>query len=83
MKTLLLKIEQARRGRLRRQLLAMAAVMILLLLNLRWVLENTGAMVRMVGDLAPMSSWLITPWGWTASSVLGAVLLLRFRPSRR
>jgi hypothetical protein len=81
---LLLKIERARRARLWRQILAVAAAVILVSLNLRGVLENTAAVVRMVGDLAPISTnWLITPWGWAASLCIGGWLLLHFRPSRR
>jgi len=84
MSRLLLKIERARRARLLRQILAVAAAVILVSLNLRGVLEHTAAVVRMVGDLAPISTtWLITPWGWAASLLIGGWLLLRFRPSRR
>ena len=65
---LLLELEHARRARLWRQILAVAAAVILVSLNLRGVLEHTAAMVRVVGDLAPVSTnWLITPWGWAAS----------------
>jgi hypothetical protein len=81
---LLLKVEQARRTRVWRQILLVAAAVILVALNLRWVLENTATVVRQVGDLAPLSAqFFITPWGWAASLFIGAWLLLRVRPFRR
>ena len=81
---LLLELERARRARLWRQILAVAAAVTLVSLNLRGVLEHTAAMVRVVGDLAPVSTnWLITPWGWAASLLIGGWLLLRLRHSRR
>ena len=61
---LLLRLGRARRARLRRQILIIAAVVIMVSLNLRPVLEMSAAAVRLVGDLSPLSTdWLMTPWG--------------------
>jgi hypothetical protein len=67
---LMAKIDRARRGRLACQILAMGAVLVVAALNLRFVSPVTT-------DL------FLTPWGWAASMLIGAGLLLRFRPSRR
>ena len=82
--TLLRKIERARGARLRRQILVMAAVVIVVSLNMHLVLEQTAAAVRTIDELWPLpSDFLVTPWGWTASLGLGAGLLFHLRPSRR
>jgi hypothetical protein len=82
--SLLHKIERARRARLRRQLLIMAAAVILVSLNMHRVLETCAAAVRAVGELTPRSmDFLITPWGWAASVAFGAGLLTHLRISRR
>jgi hypothetical protein len=81
---LLHKLGRARRARLRRQILIMAAVVIVVSLNMPLVLEKTAAAVRLIGDLTPLSiDWLTTPGGWVASLGIGAGLLFHFRPSRR
>jgi hypothetical protein len=58
---------------------------ILVSLNMHLVLEQTAAAVRAVGELTPplSSDFLTTPWGWTASMLIGAGLLFHLRPSRR
>jgi len=84
MASLLLNIERARRRRMRRQVVAIAAVAVIAALNMRWVLEMTAGAVRFVGDHSPAyTEVLITPWGWAASMLVGAWVVLRFRPSRR
>jgi hypothetical protein len=81
---LMAKIDRARRARLAWQILAIGAVVVVAALNLRFVLVNTAAAIRLIGDLSPASTDLfLTPWGWAASMLIGAGLLLRFRPSRR
>jgi hypothetical protein len=81
---LLLKMERARRARMRRQVLAIAAVAVVVLLNLGPVLEGTAAVVRLVGDIPPaFADLLITPWGWAVSMLVGIAVVLRARPSRR
>ena len=82
---LLRKIERARRARLWRQILIVAAAVILVSLNMHLVVEMTAAAVRAVGQLTPPlpSDFLVTPWGWTVSVTLGAGLLFHLRPSRR
>jgi hypothetical protein len=82
--SLLHKLERMRRARVRRHILIIAALALMVSLNLRPVLEATAAAVRFVGELTPVSTdWLTTPWGWAASVALGAGLLFHFRPSRR
>ncbi|MGC1522954.1 MAG: hypothetical protein WA803_15545 [Steroidobacteraceae bacterium] len=83
--SLLRKLERARRARVRRQVLLVAAAVIVVSLNLHWVLDQCAAAVRAAGELTPPLSadLLTTPWGWAASLGLGAGLLLHFRPSRR
>jgi hypothetical protein len=81
---LLLKMERARRARMRRQVLAIAAVAVVVLPNLGPVLEGTAAVVRLVGDIPPaFADLLITPWGWAVSMLVGIAVVLRARPSRR
>jgi hypothetical protein len=78
------KIERARRARLRRQILAIAAIGVIASLNMRLVLEMTAAAVRFVGDFSPAyTELLITPWGWAVSMLVGIWVVLRTRPSRR
>jgi hypothetical protein len=81
---LLLRIERARRIRLWGQILAIAAAVVIVSLNLRRVLEGTAAAVRFAGDLSPANmELLITPWGWAVSTLIGVWIVLRTRPSRR
>jgi len=81
---LLLRIERARRIRLWGQILAVAAVVLVVSLNLRLVLEGTAAAVRLAGDLSPTNmQWLVTPGGWAVSMLIGVWIVLRTRPSRR
>jgi hypothetical protein len=83
--TLLRKIERARRARLWRQIVIVAAAVIMVSLNVHLVLEWSAAAVRTVGELTPplSSDFLTTPWGWAASLSIGAGLLFHLRPSRR
>jgi hypothetical protein len=84
MANLALKIERARRARLRRQILAIAAVVIIASLNMRLLVEMTAAAVRFVGDFSPAyAEMLVTPWGWVVSMLVGVCVVLRTRPSRR
>ena len=84
MANLLLKIERARRARMWRQILAIAAVAVIVALNMRRVLEATAGAVRFVGDFSPTyTQVLISPWGWAVSMVVGVWVVLRTRPSRR
>lgn len=84
MANLLLNIERARRARMRRRAVAIAAAAVIAALNLRWVLATTAAAVRFVGDHSPTyADMLITPWGWAVSMLVGVWVVLRFRPSRR
>ena len=84
MANLLLKIERARRARMRRQILGIVAVAVVVALNIRPVLEKTAAAVRLVGDISPAyADMLITPWGWAVSMLVGIWVVLRTRPSRR
>jgi hypothetical protein len=81
---LLRKIDHARRLRMWRQILAIVAVLGLVSLNVRLVLEQTAAAVRFVGDFSPAyTNLLITPWGWAASMLVGVWVVYRTRPSRR
>jgi hypothetical protein len=84
MANLVLKIERARRARLRRQILAVVAVVVIVSLNMGQVLEKTAAAVRFVGNYSPnYTEMLITPWGWAVSMLVGVWVVLRTRPSRR
>jgi hypothetical protein len=84
MANLLLKIERTRRIRLWLQIFAVVAVLGLVSLNMPLVLEKTASAVRLAGDFSPTwTELLITPWGWAASMLIGAWVLLRTRPSRR
>ena len=81
---LLSKIERARRLRLWRQIFTIATVLGLAALNMRLVLETTAGAARYISEVSPTSAdFLITPWGWAASLLIGAWILLRTRPSRR
>jgi hypothetical protein len=81
---LLLKIERARRARLWCQILAIAAAVVVVSLNMRLVLEKTAAAMRLIGDFSPAyAEMLITPWGWAVSMIVGIWVVLRTRPSRR
>jgi hypothetical protein len=72
------KIERARRARLWRQLLAIAAVVIVASLNLSIVLEKTALLVHAVGEFSSAYAELfITPAGWAMSMLIGALALLR------
>jgi hypothetical protein len=84
MANLLRKIERARRTRLWRQILAIVAIVVIVSLNMRLVVDTTAAALRGVGDWAPTyAEALITPWGWAASMLFGIWVVLRTRPSRR
>jgi hypothetical protein len=82
--SLLPKIERARRIRLGRQIFAILAVLGFVALNLQLVLTKTAAAIRFVGDVSPApAEFLVSPWGWAASMLIGVWVLLRIRPSRR
>jgi len=82
--TLLQKIERVRRRRLWRQVVVAAAVVLIVALNLRLVLDETADAVRMAAEAAPAySEWVLSPWGWAGSMLIGAWVVLRTRRSRR
>jgi predicted PurR-regulated permease PerM len=82
--TLLQKIERVRRRRLWRQIVVAAAVVLIVALNLRLVLDETADAVRMAVDAAPTySEWVMSPWAWVGSLIVGAWVVLRTRRSRR
>ena len=82
--TLLQKIDRMRRRRLWRQILVTAAVVLIVAVNLRTVLDETAGAMRMVAEAAPAyAQWMISPWGWTGSMLIGAWVVLRTRRSRR
>jgi hypothetical protein len=84
MAALLLKIVRARRTRLGRQTLGMIAIVIILALSTRLILDATAAAVRIVVEVSLVpADLLISPWGWVVSMLIGAWVLLRVRPSRR
>jgi hypothetical protein len=81
---LLQKVDRVRRRRLWRQILVAAAVVLIVAVNLRPVLDETAAAVRLVADAAPAyTEWVISPWGWAASMLIGAWVVLRTGRSRR
>jgi len=82
--TLLQKIDRVRRRRILRQILVTAAVVLIVAVNLRPVLDETAGAVRMVAEAAPAyAEWVISPWGWATSILIGAWVVLRSRRSRR
>lgn len=84
MPNLLLKIERTRRIRMWRQIFAVVAVVVIASLNMPLVSEMMASAVRFAGDFSPASAgFLITPWGWAASMLIGVWVLFRTRPSRR
>ena len=84
MASVLMKIERARRVRLRRLALVIAAAAALGVLNGRLLWEVTAAAVRFVGDFSPTyTPWMVTPAGWAVSMLIGVFVVLRSRPSRR
>lgn len=83
MATLLQKFDRLRRRRLWRQILAAAAVVLIVAVNLRAVLDATADAVRRVADGAPVyAEWVASPWCWAASMLIGAWVVLRARRSR-
>ena len=81
---LLQNIERARRIRLARQIFAITAALGFVSLNMRLVGEQTVAALQVVADTAStLVDLLMTPWGWAASMLIGAWVVLRTRPSRR
>jgi len=76
-------IERERQKRLWWRLLAMAAVVMVVVLNMGPLLEIMASAVRLAGEVSQTSTDLvISPWGWGASTVLGLWIVLRTRPSR-
>jgi hypothetical protein len=82
---LMSRIERARRIRLGRQILGAIALMVIVSLSARLILDTTAGAMRIVCDLfSPDDAELfVTPWGWAASVLIGIWVLLRSRPSRR
>jgi hypothetical protein len=84
MAKLLATIERARRTRLRLQICAIAAVVVIVLINWRPAVDAAAAVVRFVGDWSPTyTEALVTPLGWAVSMLVGLWVVLRARPSRR
>jgi len=84
MAAVLMKIDRARRTRLRREALVIAAFVAFGVLNWRLVWEGTAAAVSFVGDFSPAyATWLVSPAGWAVSMLVGVCVVLRSRPSRR
>jgi hypothetical protein len=81
---LLLKIERSRRARLWRRIVAIGAVVVLVSINMRLVLDMTASVVRFVAELSPIpAESVVTPWGWAVSMVIGAWVVLRAGSLRR
>jgi len=72
----LLSMMRARRARVLRRVVLAAAIVIIAAFNLPAILNGTAAVLR-------YTDWMITPWGWAVSMVVGAWVILRTRPSRR
>lgn len=84
MASLLLRIERTRRIRMWRQIVAVVAIMIIVSLNMPLVLEKMARAIHFAGEFSPTyTEFLITPWGWTASMLIGVWVLFRTWPSRR
>ena len=82
--TLLRKIDRARRRRLWRQILVAAAVVLIVAVSLRPVLDETADAVRTVAQALPAyTDWVVSPWGWAESMLIGAWVMLRTRRARR
>ena len=83
MATLLQKLDGLRRRRLWRQILVAAAVVLIAAVNLRLVLDATAEAVRTVAAAVPAyTEWVVSPWCWAASLLIGAWVVLRARRSR-
>jgi hypothetical protein len=75
---LLLKIERARRMRRWRRGLVIACIVVVALMNVHLVLEQAMHAVRWAGEMTPTyTELLLTPWGWAASMLIGACVVLR------
>jgi hypothetical protein len=84
MATVLVNIERARRARMRRWVFAAVVLGIVVVLNMRPVLDTAVAAVRFVGDFSPDAmDLMISPAGWAASMLVGAWVLFRLWPLRR
>jgi predicted lysophospholipase L1 biosynthesis ABC-type transport system permease subunit len=84
MAKLMMKIDRARRIRLWRQIVVIAAFALLAGLNAGPVLETTADVVRLAGTLPPAYADLfVSPWGWALSGLIGAWVVFRTRPTRR
>jgi hypothetical protein len=82
--SVLRKIDRARRAWRWRRILVMLCIAIAASLNAHLLLQQAMQSVRWVGDLTTAcTEFLLTPWGWAASMLLGACVVLRSRPSRR
>jgi hypothetical protein len=82
--TLLQKLNRVRRRRLWRQIFVAAAVLLIVAVNLRPVLDETADAVRTVAEAVPAyTDLLVSPWGWAESMLIGAWVILRTRRSRR
>jgi hypothetical protein len=79
-----LRIERTRRLRVGGQLLAIAAALIVLALNLSWALPKGAWLVQVAGERSSAGAeFLVTPLGWASSMIAGACVLLRMRAGRR
>jgi hypothetical protein len=81
---LLARIERARRARLWRQTLIVAAVLTVAALNLPAALNQIALWVHSFGEFSSAyAEFAVTPWGWVMSMLIGAWALFRTRPARR
>jgi hypothetical protein len=84
MATLLSRLDRVRRRRMLRQILLAAAVVLIVAVTLRMILDETAGAVRIFADaLSAHTEWVISPWGWAGSMLIGAWVVLRSRRSRR
>jgi hypothetical protein len=78
-----LQIERSRRLRMWGQLLAVAAALIALALNLSWALPKAAWLVEAAGERSSAGAGLlVTPLGWAASMIAGGYVLWRTRAAR-
>jgi hypothetical protein len=81
--TLLAKIDRTRRARLRQRVLLLSLAALVVLANVP-LLEKTATLLGSVGNFFSVrAQFLITPWGWAVSMIVGVCILIRTRPSRR
>jgi hypothetical protein len=79
--TALATIDRMRRLWRRGLLLSLTALVILANVPL---LEKTATVLGSLGNLFSLpAQFLITPWGWAVSMIVGVCIVIRARPSRR